>query len=205
MLEQRINEWVQKVLAAYEAPSMTDTRQMIADVDRIIADEFDHEPVLVENQQEQALQTAVQYPLIQGSRSLTAGDLDIQERISTENGWITFCLDLLADEETILGRQLSNENEDSYIQTYTSFNVHTGQVDDTLDIVVRSPGGDEWFSCILTDETRELLKKQMDAFCVELYGEHLPDPQAKYQDEPALPQTESDMTEANHPIGPAIG
>ena len=134
-------------------------------------------------------QKAVQYPFLQGSRPLTAGDLDVQERTGTENGWITFCLDVLACEEAVFGRQLSCEEDDSYIQAYTSYNEHTGQVDDTLDVVVRSPGGDEWFSCTLTDETRESLKRKMDIFCVALYGEHLPEPPVQRRNGPATFQT----------------
>lgn len=123
-----------------------------------------------------AAQAGMQYPFLQGKRPLTAGDLEVLERTGAENGWITFCLDVLAGEEAVFGRQLSSEEEDSYIQVYTSYSEHTGRVDDTLDIVIRSPGGDEWFSCSLTDETREFLKQKMDAFCVESCGEHLPEP-----------------------------
>ena len=132
---------------------------------------------------------SIQYPLLQGSRTLTAEDLDIQERIGAERDWITFQFDVLADEQEVFGKQLSSEAEDSYIQAYTSYNEHTGQVDDTLDIVVRSPGGDEWFSCTLPDETRQALKQKMDAFCVALYGEHLPEPPAQRRNGPAPLQT----------------
>lgn len=48
MLEQQITEWMHKVLAAYESDGMTDTLQMIVDIDQIIADAFDHEPALQE-------------------------------------------------------------------------------------------------------------------------------------------------------------
>lgn len=53
VLEQRITEWMRKVLAAHETAGMTDTQKMIADIDRIIAEEFDHDPVLEENQCQQ--------------------------------------------------------------------------------------------------------------------------------------------------------
>ena len=136
-------------------------------------------------------QTSIQYPFLQGSRPLTAEDLDIQERLGTEDGWITFCLDVLADEDTVFGRRFSDE--DAYIQAYTSYNERTGQVDDTLDIVVRSSGSDEWFSCVLTDDTRKALKQKMDTFCMEMYGEHLPGPSVQCQDSPAPPWMEPMM------------
>ena len=93
---------------------------------------------------------------------------------ASEDDCLTFCLDVLADEKTVFGRQLSSEDEDAYVQAYTSFDEHTGEVDDTLDVVVRGPGGDEWFSCTLTPETRAALKEKMELFCVEQYGEPLP-------------------------------
>lgn len=47
MLEDRLNEWVKKVVAAKNDTSRgcTNTRQMILDVDKIIAEEFDHTPM----------------------------------------------------------------------------------------------------------------------------------------------------------------
>lgn len=130
--------------------------------------------------------SSIQYPSLQGSRSLTATDLDVQERIGLDDERINFRLDIFADERSVFGRQLSSETDDSYIQAYTSYMIDTGRVDDTLDIVVRSPGGDEWSSCILTDETRELLRQKIDAFYVMTYGERLPEP--PIQDEPIPPQ-----------------
>ena len=137
--------------------------------------------------------SSMRYPLPQGSRSLTAADLDVQERISVEDERINFRLDIFADERSAFGRQLSSEEEGSYIQAYTSYTAATGQVDNTLDIVVRSPGGDEWSSCILTDETRELLRQKIDAFYVMTYGERLPEPSAQNQNEPIPPQMSPTM------------
>lgn len=136
---------------------------------------------LEETQAVEAL-SAIEYPRLQGCRLLEPEDLDVQERVGAESGWLTFRLDVLADEETVLGRRLSSEEEDTYVQAYTSYNQHTGQVYDTLDIVARSPGGDEWFSCTLTPEVREALKEKMELFCVEEFGEHLPDQPKQGQD-----------------------
>ena len=119
-------------------------------------------------------QPSIQYPRLQGGRPLEPKDLDIQEQIGAEDGWVSFRLDVVADEVEVFGRQLSSEDEDAYVQAYTSCNEHTGEVDDTLDVVVRGPGGDEWFSCTLTPETRAALKEKMELFCVQQYGEHLP-------------------------------
>lgn len=59
MLEQRLKEWMDKVLTAHEAAGMTDTFQMIVDVDRIIAEEFDHAPMLEESQGQQTAELSM--------------------------------------------------------------------------------------------------------------------------------------------------
>lgn len=119
---------------------------------------------------------SAQCPLLQGSRSLTAADFDVQERIGVEDDRVNFCLDVLADEKSVFERQLPGEAEDSYVQAHTSYIVDAGRVDDTLDIVARSSDGDEWFSCILTDEVRKSLRQKLDTFCLLTYGEYLPVP-----------------------------
>lgn len=51
MLEERLNEWMQKVLKAYDNKSVymcINTFQMIVDVDKIISEEFDNEPIFAE-------------------------------------------------------------------------------------------------------------------------------------------------------------
>ena len=50
MLEERLNAWVEKVLKAHAEKGMgIDTYQMIVDIDKIIAEEFDHDYVFDEN------------------------------------------------------------------------------------------------------------------------------------------------------------
>ena len=52
MLEEKLNEWMQKVLDAYNKSDTyvcIDTFQMIVDVDEIIAEEFGHDPVFAVN------------------------------------------------------------------------------------------------------------------------------------------------------------
>lgn len=63
---------------------------------------------------------SIQYPSLQGDRPLMPEELEIHERIGSEDGWISFCLDVLADETAVFGRQLSSEDGDTYVQVYTS-------------------------------------------------------------------------------------
>ena len=49
MLEQRLQEWMDKVIAAHNSDGMTDTFKMILDVDKIVAEEFGHDYVFAEN------------------------------------------------------------------------------------------------------------------------------------------------------------
>ena len=45
MLEERLLEWVKKVVNVH-GENFVDTYAMIADVDKIISEEFCHEPIL---------------------------------------------------------------------------------------------------------------------------------------------------------------
>lgn len=48
MFEQKLNEWVEKVVIAYNSSGMADTYRMIVDVDKIVAEAFNHAPVIAE-------------------------------------------------------------------------------------------------------------------------------------------------------------
>ena len=124
-------------------------------------------------------------PLLRGSRPLGPDDLEIYERYSTEDACLTFCLDVLADEESVFGRTLSDKREGTYVVAYAVYDEEAGQVRDALDIELRLPGGEEWFHCELSPEMRESLRQKMDAFCVLSFGEHLPAPPSQSQEESA--------------------
>ena len=49
MLEHRLQEWMDKVIAAHNGGGMVDTVKMILDVDKIIAEEFGHDYFFEEN------------------------------------------------------------------------------------------------------------------------------------------------------------
>ena len=54
MFEEKLNEWTQKVIDAYKAVNngecdFVSTYRMMLDVDKLIAEAFDHEAVMYEN------------------------------------------------------------------------------------------------------------------------------------------------------------
>ncbi len=128
-------------------------------------------------------------PLLLGERALEADNLAVFERFAVEGSQITFCLDVLVDEKTVFGRQLSDEREDSYIIPYVVYDEDTGAVQDTMDVELRLPHDEKWFHCQLSSEVREALKEKLDAFCMERYGEHLPGALAQDPSEPEPSQT----------------
>lgn len=136
-----------------------------------------------------------QNPLLHGSRPLVPDDLAVYEHFSSEDDCLTFCFDLLADEKTVFGRQLSSEQEGSYVMIYAVYDEATAQVRDTLDVELRLPHDAKWFHCQLSPEMTDSLKQKMDAFCVESYGEHLSEPLAQKQD----------VMEAGHSMSPTMG
>lgn len=52
MFEQKLTKWTQEVLAAYDPSdnsAVVNTHKMMMYIDRIIAEAFDHAPMLTEN------------------------------------------------------------------------------------------------------------------------------------------------------------
>jgi len=132
-------------------------------------------------------------PLLLGERPLEPDDLAIFELYASEDDCLTFCLDVLADEKTVFGRQLSDEREESYIMTYVVYDEGTGAVRDTMDVELRLPHDEKWFHCKLPDEVRAALKEKMDTFCLACFGEHLPGTPAQCQEEADASQMEPTM------------
>lgn len=127
-------------------------------------------------------------PLLRGERPLEPEDLTVFELYATEGSRITFCLDVLADEKAVFGRQLSDEREDSYIMPYVVYDEDTGAVRDTMDVELRLPHDERWFHYQLASKLRAALKEKLDAFCVEQYGEHLSEMLAHHQEGPSPSQ-----------------
>ena len=50
-LDKRLNDWVTKVLGAKSdtSPGCVDTHSMVMDIDKILAEEFGHDPIFAEN------------------------------------------------------------------------------------------------------------------------------------------------------------
>lgn len=49
MLEDELKDWMKNVLTAYESKGSVDTYKMIVDVDKIIADAFDHDTIIIQD------------------------------------------------------------------------------------------------------------------------------------------------------------
>ncbi len=132
-------------------------------------------------------------PLLWGERPLEPEDLAVFELYAAGGSQITFCLDVLADEKAVFGRQLSDEREGSYTMAYVVYDDDTGTVRDAMDVELRQPHDEQWFHCKLSPEVRVALKEKLDEFCVERYQEHLPGVLAQSQESSGPFQTEPIM------------
>lgn len=73
--------------------------------------------------------------LLRGDRLLRINDIKIQEYSGTENGIVTFELELCTDMETVFGSRIAKD-EDSYAVIYASYDAGKGTVCESLDIVL---------------------------------------------------------------------
>lgn len=92
-------------------------------------------------------------------------------------------MDVLAEEKVVFGRQLSDAQKGSGFTAYVIYDGAKSTVNDTLDIILSLPHDEKYLHCKLSPEVKESLMHGMDAFYVEQYGEHLPEPPAQHQEE----------------------
>lgn len=150
-------------------------------------------------------QTEEQSSRLQGSRPLEPDDFTVYEYSSSGDGYLTFRLELMTDEKTAFGRQLSSEQENSCIMIYATYDETKSQVHNTLDVELQFPCYKTWFYCELSPAIKDALKQKIDDFCVESYGEHLSELSAKNWDGPSMLQMGSALTETGPSMSPAMG
>lgn len=110
--------------------------------------------------------------LLRGDRPLRISDIKIQEYTGTENGVVTFELELCTDMKTVFGSRIAKD-EDTFAVIYASYDVGEDVVREKLDIDLRREVGSEYFVYRMDAELVDALKQKMDDYCMEQDGLHL--------------------------------
>ena len=102
---------------------------------------------------------------------LSARNISLSEEICEVDGKLNFYLNTDFDVDAVFGTEVCTAENDDWLNVYANYDITTGEVCDTLDIVLhRSDGSDEELSYTLNAAEKDVLRRKMDAYCVEQTG-----------------------------------
>lgn len=127
------------------------------------------------------LTAAPEVELIHGSRQLQTEDIYFSEDIIQNANLLEFYMDVIFDAEEVFGSRICAGGEDDYLNIYANYNLETGLVCDTLDIVLScDTGSEQCFKYQLSDEEKSLLLPKMEAYCQHKWNQSLEECCADY-------------------------
>lgn len=125
---------------------------------------------------------------------LSARELSFEDEICDMDDRLNFMLGGGFDVDAAFGTFVVTEQNDDWLNVYANYDMPTGEVCDTLDIVLhRGDGADEELSYTLNADEKEIIRRKMDAYCQERTGMTLVDYSAQRMAENDAPFTEPQM------------
>ncbi len=125
---------------------------------------------------------------------LSARELSFEDEICEMDERLNFMLGGGFDVDAAFGTFVVTDQNDDWLNLYANYDMPSGEVCDTLDIVLhRSDGTDEELSYTLNAAEKEILFRKMDAYCQKQTGMALVDYSAQRMAENDAPLTEPQM------------
>jgi hypothetical protein len=122
---------------------------------------------------------------------LSARELSFEDEICEMDDKLDFMLSGGFDVDAAFGTFVVTDQNDDWLNLYANYDMPSGEVCDTLDIVLhRGDGTDEELSYTLNAAEKEILLRKMDAYCQEHTGMTLVDYSAHRMAENDAPLTE---------------
>lgn len=127
---------------------------------------------------------------------LSAQDILFKDEIYEMDGLLNFYMDTSFDVNALFGTQVSASQNGDWINAYANYDMTTGQVCDTLEIVLRcGNGSDKELSYPLNTVEKATLMWKMDGYCQQQTGQSL----TKYS-----AQLMAEMRESLGPVAPQM-
>jgi hypothetical protein len=125
---------------------------------------------------------------------LSARELSFEDEICEMDDQLDFMLSGGFDVDAAFGTFVVTDQNDDWLNLYANYDMPSGEVCDTLDIVLhRGDGTDEELSYTLNGAEKEILLRKMDAYCQEHTSMTLVDYSAQRMAKNDAPLTEPQM------------
>ena len=77
-----------------------------------------------------------EYSLLRGERELTGDDISFSGEVLQEDQFLEFYIDMSFDADAVFGTHVCTTENDDYLNVYAGYDLETGQVRDTLTVLL---------------------------------------------------------------------
>ena len=124
-----------------------------------------------------------EYTILRGERSLDSSDIKFADEIIQTDNYLEFYMEVNFNTDELFGTNIRTDHPGRFLNVYANYDMETQQVCDVLNVILVGDAGDIELHYPLSQEEKELMIPEMDAFSQKRYGQSLADCRAQYLEE----------------------
>ena len=110
------------------------------------------------------------YGFLRGERDLTGDDISFSGEVLQEDQFLEFYMDVNFDADAVFGTHVCTTENDDYLNVYAGYDLETGQVRDTLTVILIQNDNEMEYRYRLSDAERAAMLPKMDSCCQRQLG-----------------------------------
>ena len=111
-----------------------------------------------------------EYGLLQGERELTGNDISFSGEVLQDERSLEFYMDVAFDADAVFGTHVCTTENDDHLNVYTKYDLETGQVCDTLMVILFHDDGETDARYRLSEQEQAAMLPKMDSYCQQQLG-----------------------------------
>ena len=111
-----------------------------------------------------------EYGLLQGERELTGNDISFSGEVLQDERSLEFYMDVAFDADAVFGTHVCTTENDDHLNVYTKYDLETGQVCDTLMVILVHDDGETDARYRLSEQEQAAMLPKMDSYCQQQLG-----------------------------------
>lgn len=116
------------------------------------------------------LTTDTEYGFLRGERDLTGDDISFSGEVLQDERSLEFYMDASFNADAVFGTYVCTTENDDYLNVYAKYDLETGQVHDTLTVILVQNDGDTEYRYRLSDAEQAAMLPKMDSWCQQQLG-----------------------------------
>lgn len=144
--------------------------------------------VFLERLDGKQITTNPEVEFVHGTRQLQAKEICFSEDIIQNDNLLEFYMDIVFDAEEVFGSRICMGGDDDFLNLYANYDLKTGRVCDTLDVVLsHDDGSEQCFKYQLSPDEQTTFLPEMESYCKHRLKLSLEECRAEYFTEQKSP------------------